>query len=261
MNLLVTLNSSYIFPLCVLMRSIKVTNPNTKFDVYVAHSSLTEADFKKIDENINDNITIHSVVVDEGVFDQAPKLSRISKETYYRLLLADILPECVDRVLYIDPDTVVINSLEEFYNMDLNEKVIAATPHTYGVVECANFLRLGLKQDGHYVNAGVLLIDVNAWRKTITTAEIIDFVSKNIKKLKLSDQDAINMIFEGKILFADERKYNLDEKTYTHYYIRKKIDMNWVEKNTVIVHFNGSQKPWSVQKYRGRLGGYFERFR
>jgi lipopolysaccharide biosynthesis glycosyltransferase len=164
-------------------------------------------------------------------------------------------------VLYIDPDTVVINSLDEFYNMDLCGKVIAATPHTYGVVEFTNFLRLGLKPDGHYVNAGVLLIDVNAWRKTITTSEIIDFVSENIKKLKLSDQDAINMIFEGKILFADERKYNLDEKTYTHYSYCKKIDMNWVEKNTVIVHFNGSQKPWNVQKYRGKLGGYFERFR
>jgi UDP-glucose:(glucosyl)LPS alpha-1,3-glucosyltransferase/UDP-glucose:(galactosyl)LPS alpha-1,2-glucosyltransferase len=105
------------------------------------------------------------------------------------------------------------------------------------------------------------MVDVNAWRKVTTTSEIIDFVSKNISKLKLSDQDAINMIFEDKILFIDERKYNLDEKTYAHYAFYRKIDMNWVDQNTVIVHFNGSQKPWNVKKYRGKLGGYFERFR
>lgn len=261
MNLLVTLNSNYIYPLCVLLRSVKATNQTTKFDIYIAHSSLTENDFKEIDANINENMTIHSIVVDENVFNGAPILSRISKETYYRLLLDSYLPKEVDRILYIDPDTVVINSLDEFYNIDFKGKVIAAAPHTYGLVELANVIRLGLGKNSHYVNAGVILVDVDAWRKTITTSEIVDFVARNIKKLKLSDQDAINMIFDGKILFVDERKYNLDEKTFSHYSVMRKISMDWVEKNTVIVHFNGSKKPWAAKKYRGKLGGYFERFR
>ena len=87
--------------------------------------------------------------------------------------------------------------------------------------------------------------------------------AKNIKKLKLSDQDAINIYFQGKILVLDERKYNLDEKTYMFFHNRlfNIIDLNWVDKNTVIVHFNGGKKPWGEKKYRGKLGVYFERFR
>ncbi len=261
MNLLVTLDSNYIYPLCVMLGSICKTNPTTSFDIYVAHSSLTEEDFNKINGCINENMKIHPLIVDESCFDSAPVLSRISKATYYRLLLGSFLPENIDRILYIDPDTVVINPLDEIYNIDFNGNIIAASPHTYGVVESVNLSRLGLDKKTHYINAGVMMIDVEAWRKTITTEEIIQFVARNIKKLKLSDQDAINMIFEGRILFVDERKYNLDEKTYYHYSVLGKINLDWVEKNTVVIHFNGGKKPWAEKKYRGKLGGYFERFK
>ena len=48
MNILVTLDSNYIPPLTVLLKSLMMTNPDNKFDLYVAHSSLTEEDFLKI---------------------------------------------------------------------------------------------------------------------------------------------------------------------------------------------------------------------
>ncbi len=241
-----------------MLRSLQQSNPDTNFDIYVAHSSLTENDFDEINKNINSNMTIHPIVVDDGVFDSAPVLSRISKETYYRLLVESILPENVDRILYIDPDTVVINPLDKLYNIDFKGNVIAAAPHTYGIVESVNITRLNLKRRSRYVNAGIIMIDVDAWRRVTNTKEIIQFVADNIRKLKLSDQDAINMFFQGKILVLDERKYNLDEKTFSHF---KKIDLDWVDKNTVIVHFNGKKKPWTEEDYKGKLGVYFERFR
>jgi lipopolysaccharide biosynthesis glycosyltransferase len=244
-----------------MLRSLVETNPNTEFDIYLAHSSLTEDDFDVINECINDKIKIHPIVVDEKLFDDAPVLSRISKETYYRLLLENFLPESVDRILYLDPDIVVINPLDELYNMDLKGNVIAAASHTYGIIEFFNWLRLNLKFGTNYINAGVLLIDVNAWRNTIKTDAIIKFIADNIKKLWLSDQDAINMIFKNKILHIDERKFNLDEKTYSRYFKKGKIDPQWVEKNSIIIHFNGTKKPWNTEKYNGNLGGYFEKFK
>lgn len=262
MNILVTLNSGYIDPLCVMFKSMCVSNPETKFDIYVAYSSLTEEDFRKIDKSINGNMTIHPILVDESVFDGARVLDRISKETYYRLLVGTILPPEVDRILYLDPDIVVINPLDEFYNLDFNGKIIAGAPHTYGVVEIVNFHRLGmLRKRSHYINAGVLLIDVDAWRRAITTEEIIKFVNNNFKKLKLSDQDAINILFRNDILYVDERKYNLDEKTYAHHIWCLRMNQKWLEENTVIVHFNGRKKPWGEEEYKGRLGCYFERYR
>lgn len=270
MNLLVTLNSKYIYPLCVMLRSLKASNPDTIFDIYVAHSSLTKEDFDEIYKNINNNMHIHPIIVDDKLFESAPVLSRISKETYYRLLIDSFLPDDIDRILYLDPDVVVINSLDDFYNVDMEGNVVAACPHMYGFLEFCNRVRLGLtlKRGRRYVNAGVILIDVKAWRKAIDSKGILDFVAKNIRKLKLSDQDALNILFHGRMLIADERKYNLDEKTFFHFnrpgrVIKryKRIDLDWVEKNTVIVHFNGSKKPWGTEKYKGKLGGYFESYR
>lgn len=260
-NLLVTLDSNYIYALTVMLRSLKATNPDTKFDIYVAHSSLKEEDFKKIEENINENMVIHPIFISEEYFANAPTLSRISKETYYRLLLGDFLPKSVDRILYLDPDIVILKPLDELYNLDFQGHVCAATRHTYSFMERVNLFRLRMKQSTHYVNAGVIMVDVDAWRKTITTEQIVQFISDNIKRLKLSDQDALNIIFEHKILFIDECKFNLDEKTYFCWHFLKKIDMDWVDKNTVIVHYNGSQKPWQVEEYKGKLGGYFEIFK
>ena len=220
-----------------MLRSLKASNPDTVFDIYVAHSSLTKEDFDEIYKNINDNMHIHPIIVDDKLFESAPVLSRISKETYYRLLIDSFLPDDIDRILYLDPDIVVINSLDEFYNVDMEGNVVAACPHMYGFLEFCNRVRLGLtlKRGRRYVNAGVILIDVKAWRKAID---------------------------------SNERKYNLDEKTFFHFnrpgrVIKryKCIDLDWVKKNTVIVHFNGSKKPWSTQKYKGKLGGYFESYR
>ena len=262
LNILVTLNSGYIAPLCVMFKSLCLSNPDTKFDIYVAHSSLTDEDFDKINKSINHNMTIHSIVVDDSIFNSARVLERISKETYYRLLVGTILPEDVDRILYLDPDIVVINSLDELYNMDLKGKIVAGAPHTYGVVEIVNFHRLSMRRKkSHYINAGVLLIDVKAWRNFITTEEIVKFVDDNFKMLKLSDQDAINVLFRDEILYLDERKYNLDEKTYGHHIWCLRMNKEWLEKNTVIVHFNGKKKPWGKEEYKGRLGCYFEKYR
>ena len=48
MNLLVTLDSNYVYPLCVMLRSLVRTHPRVSFDVYVAYAHLTDSDFKTI---------------------------------------------------------------------------------------------------------------------------------------------------------------------------------------------------------------------
>ena len=48
MHILVTLNSGYVNPLCVMLRSLTQSNPRTVFDIYVANTDLTETDFDAI---------------------------------------------------------------------------------------------------------------------------------------------------------------------------------------------------------------------
>ncbi len=261
MNILVSLNSNYIYPLCVMLNSLAKTNSDNHFDIYVAYSSLTEEDFDRMEKALkNIDAVIHKVHVDDGIFSGAPVLNRLSKETYYRLLIGDILPESVHKILYLDPDIVINKDLSELYNIDLSGKVIAGGTHVPEFMRKINAFRLNLKKSSPYINAGVLLINLDEWRKTVTLKEILDYISANIKKLFLADQDVVNYLFDDVKISIDERIYNLDEKTYKKYSSGKnRIDLEWVRKNTVIIHFNGSQKPWHEKKYRGKLGEFFEK--
>ena len=264
MNILVSLDSNYIYPLCVMFRSLSETNPCEHFDIYVAYSSLTEDDFKRMESALSGtDAVIHRVPVDDKIFEGAPVLGRLSKETYYRLLIGDILPESVDRLLYLDPDIVINGNLTDFYNLDMQGNTVAAGAHLFGFMEKINLARLGMKKSNRYINAGVLLIDLDMWRKSVTLNQIFEFITANIKKLLLADQDVINVMFEHSMLYIDERLYNLDEKTFSVYSRRsageKKIDLDWVRNNTVVIHFNGKHKPWREKNYRGRLGEFFEK--
>lgn len=266
MNLFVSLDSNYIHPLCVMFRSLAATNSGNSFDIYVAYSSLTEDDFAMMKKALGElDARIHRVPVDDEIFSGAPVLNRLSKATYYRLLIGEILPESVDRLLYLDPDIVINRDLSDFYNTDLGDNVLAGCGHLYGFNEFINLTRLGIKKKANirYINAGVLLIDLKKWRETVTVKQILAFIQKNIRILFLADQDVINVLFAGKMLPSDERLYNLDEKTLLHFEAKsagdKRIDVNWIKKNTVIIHFNGKHKPWNEPDYKGKLGEFYEK--
>lgn len=268
MNIFVSLDSNYIHPLCVMLSSLAKTNSDNSFDLYVAYSSLTEDDFVCMEKALgNLNARIHRVPVDENIFAGAPVLDRLSKATYYRLLIGEILPENVDRLLYLDPDIVINGDLTEFYNTDLDGKVLAGCRHLYGFNEWVNFhrLRIPRKKRCFYVNAGILLIDMKKWRECVTVKSILAFIQKKIRYLLLADQDVINVLFADKLKQVDERLYNLDEKTFRHFTEKsaesERIDLGWVRRNTVIIHYNGKQKPWHDTEYKGKLGEFYEKFK
>ncbi|MGI6745152.1 MAG: General stress protein A [Firmicutes bacterium ADurb.Bin300] len=256
-NILVTLDSNYVGPLTVMLFSLLRSNPFEKFDVYVAHSSLKEADFIRIrsvaDSSKCNIIPLH---IDEKLLCNAPVLKRITKETYYRLIAADYLPQEVKRILYIDPDTVVINSLRSLYDTDLGENLIMGSTHTGRFLEGVCRKRLNMTHGSKYVNAGVLLMNVEGIRQTVKTEDIFKYIDNNAKKLYLADQDVINALFCERTIIVDACVFNLDEKTFKRF--KNEIDNNWIDRNTVIVHFNGKYKPWK-DGYKGVLKCFFDR--
>ncbi len=258
MNILVTLNSGYIGPLSVMLKSIMINEPGTEIHLYVAHSSLTKEDFAVIDKVIDKERTmVHPISVDPSLMEHAPVLKRISKETYYRLLVLDIIPQNVDRILYMDPDIVVNKSMKALYNVDFGDAIIAGTGHTTGWLENLNKSRLDMPKSSQYVNAGVLMFNLKEMRNFCTTQDIFNYIEKNIKKLYLSDQDVINGMFGARTVYFDTHIFNLDEKVFKR---NRKINLAWVRENTSIIHYNGSQKPWKP-KYKGKLAEFYVHFK
>ena len=257
MNILVTINEEYIEQLNILLNSIKYSNPKEQFDIYILHNNLTDKDIERTSIGLdNDRFNINSIKISKNEIDFLPIYSkRYPIEIYFRIFAAKYLPKDLDRILYLDSDTLVINDLSELYNIDFEEKYFVAATHIKKVLHKFNEIRLDIKEDEAYINTGVLLMNLKALRGLPIEQDIHTFIKKYKKKLILPDQDIISSLYGDKIKLVDELKYNFGEKDwklYNFYNPQHQINLKWICKNTVIIHYYGKNKPW-LKEYKGRI--------
>jgi UDP-D-galactose:(glucosyl)LPS alpha-1,3-D-galactosyltransferase len=127
----------------------------------------------------------------------------VSDAMYLRLGLVEALPDHVERLLYLDCDTLVTGSLSPLVSVDLVNAPLAAVrdAFTRRVVD-----RGGLPgwqgyppmsgQDP-YFNSGVLLIDTASWRRLDVSDRALGYLLDNAGKLRYPDQDALNVACAG----------------------------------------------------------------
>ena len=263
MNILLTINKKYVKLVNILLNSIQLSNKDTKFDVYILHRELDIEDKNIIESGLDLNkFNIKMIKIDEEEVKNFPQYQkRYPKEIYFRLFATKYLPENIDKILYLDSDTLVINKLDELYNMDFEGNFYIATTHVKKILRKINEVRLRIDDDVPYINTGVLLINLKELRKIDVQKEVCEFVENNSKKLMLPDQDIITALYGEKIKIVDALKYNLGDRDLNIYnlnHIKNPIGLKWVKENTVIIHYYGRNKPWN-KNYRGKLGVFYYR--
>ena len=97
-------------------------------------------------------------------------------------------------------------------------------------------------------------MDLDRGRQEIKASEIFNYTREYAKELLLPDQDILNAMYGRRTLEIDDSIWNYDARNYNTYLLRSGgiCDMDWVMRNTAILHFCGKSKPW--QK------GYIHRF-
>lgn len=263
-QLLCALDANYLPQLRVLLTSIRLNNPGETFGLYLMHSGLPECELEGLERWCGEaGWEFHSVPVDAALFDGAPVTAQYPREMYYRLLAGQMLPESLSRVLYLDPDILVINPLRELWETDMQGNMFAAAAHT-GKTELANNVnRIRLGTDHDYYNSGVLLIDLERCRSEVAPDELFAFVREHRRELVMPDQDLLNAVYGDSILPLDDALWNYDARNFNNYMLRSagEQDMDWVMENTAILHFCGKAKPWKPNYiYRfGVLYRHYER--
>lgn len=256
MNILVTLNYNYLDQLIVMLKSLAYSNKHQKFDVYVMNNSLTEKDIKYLNKNIMTNIKIINLKINDKELNKAPITKRYPKEMYYRILASFYLPKTVDKILYLDPDLVVINRIDKLYNMKLDNYYFAAASHIWGILQTFNRIRLRMNNNDIYINSGVMLMNIKLLRKEQNRNDVYKFIKKNKSKLMLPDQDVISGLYANKILPLDPYVYNMTEKLLNQTYFLPHISERWIKENSVIIHYCGKNKPWN-KHYKGVLNKFY----
>ena len=255
MEIFVTLNESYLPPLQVMLTSLHLAHPGQPITLHLIHSGIPEESLEAVGSQCGlYGIQFSPIRVDDDLFEGAPVSAQYPRQMYYRLLAPQLLPRQLHRVLYLDPDVLILNSLLPLWQMDLEGKLFAAASHK-GKAELASGLnqaRLGT--EGQYFNSGVLLEDLDEGRRQIRPQEIFRYAREHKKELLLPDQDILNALYGDKTLPLDDTLWNYDARNFSTYLLWSggACTLDWVMQNTAVLHFCGRSKPWQA--------GYFRRF-
>lgn len=126
--------------------------------------------------------------------------------TYYRLFLCSILPQQIERVIFLDGDTIVRGSLGPLWELDLGDCSVAAVDDTRSDYYK---LELGLKASDTYTNSGVMVIDMTNWRQEDVQQQFIDELMKGRGNIPYVDQGVLNAVLsKQKKVMVLPPKYN-----------------------------------------------------
>jgi lipopolysaccharide biosynthesis glycosyltransferase len=222
--------------------SIMENNPGVPFVFHVFAFSASDDHRNKLRElEEKYRVTIEVHLVDQEVFRdfaKFPGFSQYSQATFTRLLIPSTLQGITRKVLYLDADILCVGSIAELRTMDLGDNIAAVvTDHLETTVtRQINALDLPHRR---YFNAGFMYIDIENWIASDTTEKIMHVLLKSGRKLDFQDQDALNIVLDGRALFIDEKwnlRYNLE-------FMLKHGDAGPTAEG-VLLHFTGRVKPW-----------------
>ena len=262
-NILTSINRGYVKHFLTMLNSLSLNNKESQFDVYVMHTDLTDEDKTHIQANLNENMSVEYIYMDKSLFKGAPKVKRYPYEIYYRIFAPGMLPESVERILYLDSDLIVHNNIDELYNTEFDGNLFVACTQIKRFLTWFNRIRLTVGRGYYYMNTGVMVMNIKELREIIDTDKIFKFIKRNGWRMTLYDQDVLCKFYGNRIKLVDRNKYNLADRhisQWNRHHRKNKIDKEWVDKNNVIVHYLGTNKPWK-DNYRGILKDYYHTYK
>lgn len=198
MNVLFSSDDNYAQHLGVAMYSLLDKNREMEeISIYIVDNGITEDNRQKLKTVINEfsNASIHFILFDS--WKQKLHLNLlwpISLSSYARLFMASMLPAEMEKVLYLDCDMIVYDSLTELWNTDMHGCVIAAVQDYQSD---APKLKIGLQSSDAYFNAGMLLVDLKAWREQSCEGKCLRFIEDHEGNVFHHDQGVLNGTFRG----------------------------------------------------------------
>lgn len=223
---------------------------DTHYDIFILceEGSLPPADRNLITEAFKDNphAAIHFVDVGDA-FSDVPEMKRVTKATYYRLLIPDLFPQ-FDKVIYSDIDIIFQRDLSSTFETSFpHDELVAAVLDL--AINREYFFPSNLpksigKSVEDYFNAGFLIMNLKQLR---TENKVEEF--RRLSKIKhpQNDQDVLNIVCNGRVQWLDS-SYNFQTNHYSNYMWGRKeseIDFSSLVK-TATLHYTFRNKPWST---------------
>lgn len=246
-----------VYSLCENNRSAGEIN------IYIISNDLSAENTERLKataESFGRNIFFMDVSRELKEFSKEIDAGSYGINVFGRFFMGKLLPEKIDRLLYIDCDTVVNGSIERLFETDMEGKTAMAVPEP--TIYKSVLRSIGFDEDELYFNAGVILIDFKKWVSEKISDKLIEFYKENGRRLFCADQDAINAVLRNDIGVLPP-KYNFftNYRYFSYKYLKeesasyravKKNEFEEAKKSPAIIHFLGTERPW----IRGNLNPY-----
>jgi len=239
-NICFVIDDNYAEHCAVTIASI-LLNSESAFHFHVVYYELSVNNRKRLDNLKKIKIfEITFVSVDLTDFEECylDPNAHFSVTTYFKLRISSLLPT-IDKIVYLDSDTVVIRDLRELWDISFDDSCIIACKTIAHKSQCE---RLGLPIGAPCINAGVMVLDLKKMRDNSLEDLFFQCIKQNHEKLKYADQDVINLVLIEKeeAIKQIQQNWNAEDATCISY----EEDYLPIIHNPYIIHFITGEKPW-----------------
>ena len=228
----------------VVIASI-LANANTEDNLtfYILDGGIAQENKQKIQElkSIKD-CEINFIEIDESLFEEYKKVKThkyITLAACYRLKLPSLLSN-ISRVIYLDCDVVVNQSIKPLFNKNMQGFPLAGVKDTKKKIT---------KTNPTYVNSGMLVMDLDNMRKQNLEEKFLQWTKEHINTIKTGDQEIINEVCRGNILVIED-EWNVQSSNFTN--------RSSYTNTPKIVHFTAVNKPWHWASFSYHRDLYFK---
>lgn len=247
-NILCATDDNYV-PYCgIMLTSLFENNKQEQFDIYIMTEGLNSNNQSLINKLIQqyDARLFYIYVNDECLNDCPIRIGdHVSIAAYYRLLAPKLLPASIDKILYFDCDMIIDASIKGLWNSNIAETACGVViDEAYEFSSIYN--RLGYDKSKHYFNSGMLLINLDYWRKHNVMERCFECIQTMPDKLLFHDQDTLNVVLQ------DEKKYLPVTYNFQTGFLYRKTELSSELREEVlssvpcptVIHYTGPSKPW-----------------
>lgn len=256
-HVLMCTNALFLQHAAVCLASLLTNNSELFFDIVIVERVTENLDKEKLRRSMarfpNHSLQFQKFVPPAKLLLPLESGAHYTIDTYTRLWLAEFFPEDVERVLYLDADIVVVGSIAPLWRVDLAGALMGAVdiPGSDQGVR-----RLGMRFEDGYFNAGVIVTDLQQWRATRAEEVVLDYIRANPERIEY-DQDALNACFHRRTKRLDY-KWNVIRPFFREPLALplERAEIEAIRRDALIIHFNGSSKPWSYFSDHPRRAEY-----
>jgi lipopolysaccharide biosynthesis glycosyltransferase len=252
---LLACDGAYAAQLATCLRSmVESSRSGWPLDIHVLVEDFPQSVRQKVLCSLpSGSASIRWVEADVSYFLGFATLAHISRMTFARLLIPDVMPADTSRLIYLDADIVVLHDLAPLWDIDLEGCSVGAVTDLLDERRRAEPVRFAdLPQVESYFNAGVLVIDLPRWRQEQVSQKALKYL-QFYPSTPCSDQDALNVACDG-------RWKKLDGKWNYLGHLYGRIEDLQSTQQPAVVHFVTTHKPWKATSLNPNASLY-DRFR